>query len=212
MEQKERAKGSMRIVDDIRRLDPKGGVVIQTTCWRPRRADPNPEQPGERVSILSYHPTNAEDLCPCGSGKRFGACCRPLPYWQPVCPNPDMKGYSLVRPQSARFTTITANAVYAFLREDERLYCVEDTPRRAFWTYWGNPAFDIPQGRLCFGDIELLERHTLLLTALSNARMEILLDLVRPLNLGTPQMQRDSLPRVEKPVQKVSGGKRRRRS
>ena len=211
MKQRDRAKGDMRLVDDIRRLDPYGGVLVHTTCWRPRPGDPNPGLPGEKAFIMSYHPTDAQDLCPCGSGKRFGACCRPLPYWQPVCPNPGMQGYSLVHPQSARFTNIPADAVYASLQDDERLYCVEDTPQRAFWTYWGNPAFDIPQGTLCFGDIELLGSRTLLVSALSDARMEILLELVRPLKLSTPKMHKDPVPRLEKPVRKVSPGKRQRK-
>src|SRR5438309_11689761 len=99
--------------------------------WRPRPADPNPELPGEKMSIWSYLPTAAGDLCPCGSGKSFGTCCRPLPYWQPLCPNPDMEGYSLLRSQSARFTNIPADKVYDFLQDDERLYCVQDTPQRA---------------------------------------------------------------------------------
>src|SRR5436309_10592109 len=141
---------------DLHSLDPSGGVLVVTTYWRPRSGDPNPEQPGEKLSILSYLPTDADELCPCGSGNSFGACCQPLPYWRPVCPNPGMQGYSLVHPQSARFTTIPAEVVYAFLQDDERLYCVEDTPQRAFWTYWGDPAFDTPPfGTLCFGDLEL---------------------------------------------------------
>ena len=96
------------------------------------------------------------------------------------------------------------------MQDDERLYCVEDTPHRAFWTYWGNPAFDILQGTRCFGDIELLEGRTLLISALSDARMEVLLELVRPLKLGTPQIQRDAVPRLEKPGRKRPGEKRRR--
>jgi len=121
-----------------------------------------------------------------------------------------MQGYSLMHPQSARFTNIPADAVHGFLHDDERLYCVEDAPHRAFWTYWGNPAFDIPQGTRCFGDIELLEGRTLLISALSDARMEMLLELVRPLKLGTPQIQRDAVPRLEKPGRKRPGEKRRR--
>lgn len=202
----------MNLVDDIRRLDPDGGVLVHMTCWRPRPGDPNPEFPGEKVFIMTYHPTDAQAPCPCGSGKRFGACCRPLPYWRPVCPNPGMQGHSLVHPQSARFTNIPGDAVYAFLQDDERLYCIEDTPQRAFWTYWGDPAFDIPQGTLCFGDIELLKSRTLLVSALSDTRMEMLLELLRPLKLGSPQMHRDPVPRMEKPVRKVSPGKRRHKS
>ena len=213
MEQRGRAKGRMHHVNDIVHLDPNGGVLVHTTCWRPQPGDPNPEQPGERVAIMSYHPTDAEDFCPCGSGKHFGTCCRPLSYWRPVCPNPDMQRYSLVHPQSARFTNIPADALYAFLQDDERLYCVEDSPHRAFWTYWGDPAIDIPQGRLCFGDIELLDNRTLLITALSDNRMQVLLELVRPLKLGTSQIRLEPFPfpRLEKPVRKVAARKRQRK-
>ena len=49
MKQRDRAKGEMRLVNDISRLDPDGGVLVHTTCWRPRLGDPNPEQPGESV-------------------------------------------------------------------------------------------------------------------------------------------------------------------
>jgi len=123
-----------------------------------------------------------------------------------------MQGYSLMRSQSARFTNIPADAVYAFLQNDERLYCVEDTPDRAFWVYWGELELDVPYGTLCFGDFELQENHTLLITALSDARMEVLLELVRPLNLGTPQIQQEPFRHLEKPVQKASARKRRRKS
>src|SRR5947209_9830489 len=123
-----------------------------------------------------------------------------------------MQGYSLMHSQSARFTDIPADAVYDFLHDDVRLYCVEDTQDRAFWVYWGDPALDVPYGTLCFGDFELQENHTLLITALSDARMEVLLELVRPLNLGTPQIQQEPFPHLEKPVQKASIRKRRRKS
>jgi len=56
-----------------------------------------------------------------------------------------MQGSSLVHLQTVRFTPLPANMVYAFLQDGERLYCVEDTPQRAFWTYWGDPAFDTPR-------------------------------------------------------------------
>ena len=83
-----------------------------------------------------------------------------------------MQGYSLLRSQSARFTNIPADAVYAFLQDDERLYAVEDTRQIArFGSNWGDPALDVPYGTLCFGDFELPENHTLLITALSDARM-----------------------------------------
>ncbi len=91
MEQRDRAKGDIDLVD-ISRLDPNGGVLVSATYWRPREGDPDPEHPGEKISMVSYLPTDAKDLCPCSSGKSFGACCRPLPYWRVVCPNPGMEG------------------------------------------------------------------------------------------------------------------------
>ena len=212
MKQRDRAKGNMPLVHDINNLDPNGGVLAHMTCWRPRPGDPDPEFPGEKVFLTSYLPTDAEDLCPCGSGKQFGSCCQPLPYWRPVCPNPGMQGYSLMHSQSARFTNIPTDVVYDFLQDDERLYCVEDTPHRVFWVYWGDPALDVRYGTLCFGDFELQENHTLLITALSDARMKVLLELVHPLKLGTPRIQVEPYPHLAKLVRKVSARKSRRKS
>ncbi|HEX6557588.1 MAG TPA: SEC-C metal-binding domain-containing protein [Ktedonobacteraceae bacterium] len=209
MNQRDRAKGHIPIGSDIVRLDPDGGVLVYMSCWRPRLGDQDPELPGERVAMVIYRPTGAEELCPCGSGKRFGSCCSLLPYWRPVCLNPGKQGYSLVHGQFARFTNVPADAVYEFLQADERLYCTEDIPEHVFWTYWGKPAFDIPQGRLSFGDIELLERQTLLVSALSDARMEMLLEFLSPLELGTPHIQQEPFLHLEKPPRKVPARKRR---
>jgi hypothetical protein len=43
----------------------------------------------------------------------------------------------------------------------------------------------LPYGTLCIAALELQESHALLVIALSDTRMEVLLDLVRPLELGT---------------------------
>lgn len=196
---------------DLRQFDPNGGVLVLTTYWRPRTKDPDPDHPGEKLSALSYLPTESEERCPCGSGQPFTACCQPLPYWRPVCSNPGMQGYSLVRSQTARFTSVTAQTMHAFLQDDERLYCVEDRPKRTFWLYWGDPAYNTPPyGTICFGDLDLQEPHTLLVSALSDKRMEVLLDLFRPLDLGTPQAWFDLLPYPPKPTRKTPGRKRRR--
>ena len=87
---------------DLLGLDPNGCVMAHTSYWQPKPSDPDPEQPGEKVTISSYLPTNARDLCPCASGKCFRDCCQPLPYWRPMSPNPGMQGYSLLgnRPPS----------------------------------------------------------------------------------------------------------------
>ncbi|GLV57986.1 hypothetical protein KDH_48200 [Dictyobacter sp. S3.2.2.5] len=185
---------------DLRSLDPDGGVVAVMVCWRPCAKDPDPEQPGEKVFISSYLPLGASDLCCCGSGKRFADCCQPLPYWRPVCKNPSMQTYSLMHPQAAYFKHIPDDVVYAFLQNDERLYCVaDDGSQHGCWLYWGDPAYDAPYGTLCFGDFTLSEDHSLRVSALSETRMEILLDLLKPLALDAPQMQIDPFPRLAKP-------------
>lgn len=194
---------------DLRQFDPNGGVLVLTTYWRPRAKDSDPDHPGEKLSAPSYLPTEAEENCPCGSGQPFATCCQPLPYWRPVCPNPNIQGYSLMHPQVARFPSVATQIVHAFLQNDERLYCIEGLPKRAFWLYWGNPAYDTPPyGTICFGDLELQGSHTLLVSALSDRRMETLLNLLRLLELGTPHMQFDSLPEPPKPTRKAPGRKR----
>lgn len=186
---------------DLRALDPKGGVLVVATYWRPQAGDPNPEQPGEKLSALSYLPIDAQDQCPCGSGNCFGNCCRLLPYWRPVSPNPGMQGYSLLRPQSALFPSLPdSEEVATFLNNDERLYCVEEKPHRMHWLYWGDPALDVLHyGTLCFGDLELRDHHSLLISALSDVRLETLLDVLFPLYLCIPKRKRDPLPRWQKP-------------
>ena len=196
---------------DFLSLDPNGGVLAHTSYWRPQPSDSNPEQPGEKVTISSYLPTNARDLCPCASGKCFRDCCQPLPYWRPVSPNPGMQGYSLLAWQSATFSNIPPDDVYDLLQEDLRVHCTEDIKQCAFWLYWGEPALQTPHGILCFGDIELKKNRTLLMTALSDIRMQTLLDLLSPLNLGTPQIEREPIIRLEKPVRKLPRGKRQRK-
>jgi SEC-C motif len=197
---------------DLYSLDPNGGILVVTVYWRPSVKDPNPDQPGEKLFALSYVPIDASDLCLCGSGKRFAVCCQPLSYWRPVCLNPGMQGYSLMHSQSACFMNIPEDVVYAFLQDDERLYSIVDMPSHAFWMYWGDPAFDAPYGTLCFGDFEMKGDHSLVVTALSDTRMEVLLDLLKPLKLDAPQMQRDPFPRLEKPRRRGRGGKRRHQS
>jgi hypothetical protein len=53
---------------NLRRLNPNGGVLVCTTYWRPQPEDPDPEQPGEKASVLSYLLVKAKEDCPCGSG------------------------------------------------------------------------------------------------------------------------------------------------
>jgi hypothetical protein len=187
------------LTQELGDMDPEGGVLVLTSYWRPRLRDPDPDHPGEKLTIMSYLPTQAQEPCPCGSGKRFEECCQPLPYWRPVCPNPGMQGYGLVVPQAARWRQVQGVEVRTRLEEDVRLYEVQTTWQGGFWIYWGDPAYDAPYGTLCFGDLELKRRHSLLVTALSEQRMTTLLELLSPLELGPPHLQRDPAPQVNKP-------------
>jgi hypothetical protein len=123
-----------------------------------------------------------------------------------------MQGYGLVVPQAARWRQVSGLEVRARLEEDERLYEVRITWQGGFWTYWGDPAYDAPYGTLCFGDLELKRRHSLLASALSEQRMATLLELLSPLQLGPPLLQRDPAPQVPKPPRHGSHGPRRRKA
>src|SRR5947199_3027585 len=57
MKQRDSMKGDFRLINNIAHLDPNGGVLVHTTCWRPQSGAPNPVKPGEKVVIMSYHPT-----------------------------------------------------------------------------------------------------------------------------------------------------------
>jgi hypothetical protein len=173
---------------DLHTLDPRGGVLVTTTYWRPCLTDPDPEHPGEKASVLSYLPVDPPMPCPCGSGQHFAHCCQPFSYWRPVCPNPGLQGYSLLHPQSARFAPITVDQVTAFLDDAPPLYAIGST----FWTYWGDPAYDTEFGTICFGDLEVDPDPSLLVTALSDVRMEVLLAMLAPLELGPPTREFDT--------------------
>jgi hypothetical protein len=193
---------------DLSRLDPGGGVLVYTAYWRPAPKDPDPEHPGEKASIVSYLPVAPKQRCPCGSGNLFETCCQPRPDWHPICPNPGMHGYEPMDPQVALFSNVSIDVVYTFLQQNEQFYCVTDNKPHAFWILWGTPALQAPYGILCFGDLELQEDRTLLVTALSQKRMETLNELLQPLNLGTPQIRHDPVAYVEKPKRNVSIRKR----
>ena len=186
---------------DVNQLNPNKGVLYLAAYWRPRPDDPDPDMPGEKIHITSYLPLSDKDDCPCGSGKLYHACCQRKSHWPLFCPNPGLIGYSLFRPQSATFTKIDGKALGSALMDDERLYCVENTFKRAFWVYWGTPALQSPYGIFCFGDIELIEAHTLVVTAMSDHRMRVLCGLLENLagdSLGNPRIKRDPVKRIHK--------------
>jgi hypothetical protein len=89
--------------------------------------------------------------------------------------------------------------VRARLEADARLHTTSASRQRGFWVYWGDPALEVAEGILCFGDLELHRDHRLILGALSERRREVLLEVERPLPLGTPTWQHEPGPMVLKP-------------
>jgi len=182
-------------------IDPDGGFLCLSSHWRPKPGDPNPQRPGEKLSMSSYIPAAPADACLCGSGMPYGRCCRPKPDWQPVCPNPGGQGYSLVKPQSAAFHNVDDTALRARLSADARFHCVDDSRNNSFWILWGDPPVEDEYGILCLGDVELKKDRTLLIGAMSDLRMQLLLSLLAEIAgdlLGSPKMQYDRAPVIRK--------------
>lgn len=182
-------------------LDPNGGFLCHSVHWQPNPNDPDPEMPGKKFSMISYIPVQPNDACLCSSGETYSNCCQPKRYWHPVCPNPDMKGYSLLVSQSALFHPVDGAALRDQLMEDSRLVCVEDSLEKGFWIYWGDPLLENQYGILCFGDLELKQNHTLLVTAMSDLRMQVLLQALKEITgnrLGAPQMSHDQAEVIDK--------------
>lgn len=175
-------------------LDMNGGFMCFWTYWQPEPAAPDPEMPGLKQQMVTYLPVAPSAACLCNSGKSYERCCQPLPYWRPVCPDPDLQGYSSLAPQTAVFRAVDGAAIHDRLMDDLRLYCSEDTLDRAFWTLWGEPALETEYGIICFGDIELQHRQTLIASALSTSRMAVLLDLLAEVGgLPDPTVEHDPI-------------------
>ena len=190
-----------RFIMDPSKLDQNGGFLCLSSHWRPNPDAPDPDMPGQKLSMTSYIPIRADDICLCGSGRIYGACCRQERYWRPLCLNPDGKSYSLLAPQSATFHRVDGTTLRGHLMGDKRLYCVDDSMKSSFWIYWGDPALEDQYGILCFGDIELKRNRTLLVTAMSDLRMQTLLEVLKLLaddELGEPYIIHDRVQMIDK--------------
>ena len=184
-------------------IDPYGGFLCMSMHWRPDPEDADPEMPGQKLSMSSYIPLLPREKCLCGSGKRYGDCCQHERLWYPVSPNPGGpdNGFSLNRPQTARFRNVDGGAMDERLMADRRLRCTMDEPGNGFWILFGDPYVEEAYGILCFGDIELKQNRTLVVGAMSNLRMETLLALLREIAgdlLGEPRITYGEIPVIDK--------------
>lgn len=195
------------LMPDLSKIDENGGFLCFSTHWRPNPDAPDPDMPGNKLAAISYIPLRPDNICLCGSGKTYSHCCQPKRYWHPVCLDPDMEGYSLLAPQSATFHHVNGAALREQLMEDTRLYCTDESMKSSFWVFWDDPAREDQYGVLCFGDFELKRNRTLLVTAMSDTRMQTLLNLVKELTeerLGVPKITYDRVQVIDKRSPKLS--------
>jgi len=182
-------------------IDPNRGYLCIWMHWRPNPDDPDPQFPGQKLSMVTFIPAKPGDRCLCGSGKQFRECCRARAYWHPLCPSPDGKSFSLMAPQSVTFKIADRAIIRERLMNDVRLQCTADDADSAFWVYWGDPALDDQHGTLCFGDIELKRNRVLHVTALSDIRMRTLLALLRDVlgdEFKPPKIRHESVAVIDK--------------
>ncbi len=184
-------------------VDPNRGFLCLWTYWRPNPDQPNPEMPGIKQQALTYLTSHPNTHCLCGSRLPYRRCCQSRPYWQAICftPDPKQEQYRLVASQTASFDGVAGSLLRQRLTGDSRFKLVEDTPARAFWIYWGEPAFEGQFGTICFGDVELQDEQRLIVTAMSAQRMALLLYVLYDCNgslLTIPQISYDRLQVIDK--------------
>jgi hypothetical protein len=89
---------------------------------------------------------------------------------------------------------------------ERRLHCVDTSLQSSFWLFWGEPPVQDPYGILCFGDVELKDNTTLLLTAMSDIRMQRLLEILHECAgeyLDAPRLSYDPVPLIDKQTSKL---------
>jgi hypothetical protein len=204
-------------------IDPNRGFLCLTLHWRPDPEAPDPEMPGQKLSMNSYITSPGRSPCLCGSGKHYRDCCRPNRLWRPICPNPGGtdKGFSLVKPQKAVFRDVDGNLIRERLMAEPRLRCTDDSLTSGFWILFGDPPVEGQYGILCFGDVELKRSRTLVATAMSDLRMRTLLALLDEIAgdvLGKPRVSQEPIYVIDKATGKMREvrpserrGRRRRR-
>lgn len=162
--------------------------------------------PDQKLSTSSFIPALPPALCLCGSGQRFAGCCQRRPVWWPLCPNPEGKGYSLVAPQAATFRGFDQAALRERLAADRRLHRTVNEPEEEFWILWGDPPVEDDYGVVCFGDIQLHADGRLEVTAMSELRMRVLMELVQEAAgdlLGTTAVQPQPIPVIDRMTNKT---------
>lgn len=165
------------------RINVNGGYICLWSHWKPAPAaeeGTEPESPGVKEELQTYMPQELGETCMCGSGKLYGECCKQEQYWWPLCPDPELEGYSLIAPQSITFRQVDGAVLRQRLMQDDRLVCTDDSPNQEGWSYWGETLVETPgYGIVEFGALELKHNHTLLVTVSSDEQRRVLLHFLK---------------------------------
>lgn len=130
----------------------------------------------------------------CGSVRSYADCCRRKHLWHPVCPNLGAEGYSLTKPQSLTFHNVDGDVVHQRLMADPQVRCTDTRQDDAFWVFHGDLPVEEQYGILCFSDLELKYNRTLIVSAMSEPRVQALLAFLQEINgefLGKPHIRQD---------------------
>jgi len=125
----------------------------------------------QKASTILFVPWKPDSLCPCGSGKEYGFCCKKHGLNVVFAQNTDGRTYSPVLSCSKTFKRFDFESVRKTMLGDHRFACAEDNEKRCFWNFLGNTHIDTPYGKLVFGNVELTRRFLKLRTT-SEKRLE----------------------------------------
>lgn len=165
-------------------IDPRTGFISLEVYWRPKDGVPNPNRPGEKVSISIFRPCAPEASCYCGSGRTFRSCCQNRKQWPVVTVDPGGMSFSHARAHSSVYPIREATKLRQAFMTDSRLQCTDDSSTTAgFWLFVGAPPIETTYGRLNFGDLEI-KKGRLLVTAMSAKRHEVIQKLLIEIAAG----------------------------
>ena len=112
----------------------------------------------QKISMILFVPRKPDSLCPCGSGKEYGFCCKRHGLSVVFAQNIDSRTYSPVLSCRKTFKRFDFENVRRAMLDDPRFACAQDNKRRCFWNFLGDAHVDTPYGKLVFGTVELTRR------------------------------------------------------
>ncbi len=154
-------------------MDPRAGFISMEVYWRPKIGAPNPNRPGEKVSISMFRPCEPDASCYCGSGRDFQDCCQNRKQWPVVTPDPGAMSFSHAQAHSSVYPIHAVAKLRQTCMADPRLQCIIDGPGEAgFWLFVDDPPIENSYGRVNFADLEI-KGGRLSVTAMSAKRHEV---------------------------------------